>query len=185
MLQTKSVPQRLKPYCLMILRARLKPCPKQTGFHHPLKLDLSQKQRSRKQQRQEQRQERERVYIPHLRIEMLGTSRVCGGLGENRQQQQQMQRQEQRHEAGPPPSAKDDNVMRALKLRAALGTLEINVGGTRVYSWRRATTGSMRAALMAGSRPEMIPTAARITNETIMMVGEARRMMSPWWLAVL
>ena len=30
-----------------------------------------------------------------------------------------------------------------------------------------------------------MPTTARMTNETSMMVGEARRRMSPSWLAVL
>ncbi len=63
---------------------------------------------------------------------------------------------------------------RVASKRAALG----------VYSWWRATMGSRREALMAGRRPEMMPTAARIRNETSMMVGEARRKMSPSWLAV-
>src|SRR5258708_10276158 len=53
------------------------------------------------------------------------------------------------------------------------------------YSWRSATTGSMREARSAGSRPETMPTSARMKNETSMMPGEARRTMSPSWLAVL
>lgn len=56
---------------------------------------------------------------------------------------------------------------------------------TKDYSWRRASTGSIPAARTAGRSPETTPTAARIPNETSMMVGEARSRMSPSWFAVL
>ncbi len=55
----------------------------------------------------------------------------------------------------------------------------------RGHSWRNASTGSIREARTAGSSPETMPTTARMPKETSMMVGEARRRMSPSWFAVL
>lgn len=51
--------------------------------------------------------------------------------------------------------------------------------GWGAYSCRRATTGSMRAALIAGSNPEMTPTVARIPKAASMMAGDALKRMSP------
>ena len=53
------------------------------------------------------------------------------------------------------------------------------------YSYRKASTGSIREALKAGKNPETTPTRERMTNETSITVVEACRKMSPSWLAVL
>ena len=53
------------------------------------------------------------------------------------------------------------------------------------YSWRRASTGFMRAARKAGRKPATMPTSARMRKDAIIVLPEARSMMSPSWLAVL
>jgi group II intron reverse transcriptase/maturase len=53
------------------------------------------------------------------------------------------------------------------------------------YSYRNASTGSIREAFSAGKNPETIPTTDKILNEMIITLVDARRKMSPSWLTVL
>ncbi len=58
-------------------------------------------------------------------------------------------------------------------------TLELQKGLSVAYSYRRASTGSMRAAFNAGHIPAVTPTKARITKAVNITLLEVLRMMSP------
>jgi hypothetical protein len=53
------------------------------------------------------------------------------------------------------------------------------------YSALSASIGSNRDAFSAGQKPLTMPTTERIMTDVNITLSEARRKISPWWLAVL
>src|ERR1700758_4741459 len=73
----------------------------------------------------------------------------------------------------------------SLKERFGRSSYDVETKAVGGYSCRRATTGSIRAARTAGSKPETTPTIARMMNDVSITHRDALRIMSPSWLAVL